>query len=331
MLEGRVTSVLLTVITPAFNEADNLARLYRQLCSVLDGDAIDWEWIVIDDHSSDATPDVLHELSMRDPRVRGVRFARNQGSHAAIFYGLHRARGEAAVMIAADLQDPPPTILAMIARWRAGAQVVWAVRRARLDERVPVLSFGRLYYFIMRRIVGLRGMPSTGADFFLADRMVIEAVNAFPERHVSVFALLSWIGFRQESIEYDKQRRTAGRSGWNLGKKVNLVSDSITAFSDLPLRAGGLVGAGVVLLGVIAAVLALAGVTMGPLTAGTLLILAGVLTVGGVNLVMLAVLGEYVWRALDESRRRPPYIIERQFDGTAAATTSAAELRSHHR
>ena len=320
---------MLSVITPALNEADNLPRLYGQLCAVLDREGIEWEWIVIDDHSSDTTPDVLLELSMRDLRVRGVRFARNHGSHAAIFYGLQRARGQAAVMVAADLQDSPDTIPAMLARWQAGAQVVWAVRRTRLDERVPAMSFGRFYYFIMRRIVGLRTMPPTGADFFLADRVVIDAVSAFPERHVSLFALLSWIGFRQESIEYDKQLRTAGRSGWSLAKKVNLVSDSITAFSDLPLRAGGLAGAGVALLGVIAAMLALSGRAIGSLTAGNLLVLAGVLIVGGLNLVMLAVLGEYLWRALEESRRRPPYIIERRFEGVGA--TSAAELRGHHR
>jgi polyisoprenyl-phosphate glycosyltransferase len=323
--------VKLSVITPAFNEAASLPELHKRLSAILGREAVDWEWIVIDDHSSDGTPDVLEALTLRDARVRGVRFARNQGSHAAISYGLRDALGDAAVMVVADLQDPPETIPEMLHRWRAGAQVVWAVRRVRLDERVPMLSFGRVYYFMMRNVIGLHSMPSTGADFFLADRAVIDAVNSFPERHVSLFALLSWIGFRQESVEYDKQPRSAGRSGWSLRKKVNLVSDSITAFSDLPLRAGGLVGAAVAVLGVILVLLAVAGVGTGALAPGSLLILAGILVVGGLNLLMLGIVGEYLWRALDESRRRPPYVIERRFDRVPTITAGAVELRGQPR
>jgi polyisoprenyl-phosphate glycosyltransferase len=318
--------VKLSVITPAFNEAGNLPGLHERLSAVLGREGIDWEWIVIDDHSSDATPDVLQALTVRDPRVRGVRFSRNHGSHAAISYGLHDARGDAAVMVVADLQDPPETIPEMLRRWVAGAQVVWAVRRVRLEERVPTLSFGRFYYFIMRTVVGLRGMPSAGADFFLADRAVIDAVNSFPERHVSLFALLSWLGFRQDSVEYDKQPRTAGRSWLSLSKKLNLVSDSITAFSDLPLRAGGMVGAATAALGVVLGVLAVAGVAIGSLAPGSLLIFAGILTIGGLNLLMLGIVGEYLWRALEESRRRPSYVIERRFAGTPSMAAGPAEL-----
>lgn len=323
--------MMLSVITPAFNEAANLPALYERLAAVLARESIDWEWIIVDDHSSDGTPDVVQALTLRDRRVRGVRFARNQGSHAAISYGLQDALGEAAVIVVADLQDPPETISEMVRRWKAGAQVVWAVRRVRLDERVPTLSFGRFYYFIMRNVVGLRGMPSTGADFFLADRMVIDAVNSFPERRVSLFALVSWIGFRQESVEYDKQPRIAGRSGWSLGKKLNLVSDSITAFSDLPLRAGGLVGVALAIVGALLGLLAVAGIAVGPLPPGSLLVLAGILVVGGLNLLMLGIVGEYLWRTLDESRRRPPYIIERRFDASTAGSAVVAELSSHPR
>ena len=321
----------LSVITPAFNEAASLPELHKRLSAVLGREGIDWEWIVIDDHSSDGTADVLQALTVRDSRVRGVRFARNQGSHAAISYGLRDALGDAAVMVVADLQDPPETIPEMLRRWRAGARVVWAVRRARLDERVPTLSFGRFYYFLMRKVAGLQGMPSTGADFFLADRAVIDAVNSFPERHVSLFALLTWIGFRQESVEYDKQPRAAGRSGWSLTKKVNLVADSITAFSDLPLRAGGIVGAAIAVLGTVFALLAVAGVAIGSLPPGSLLILAGILVVGGLNLLMLGIVGEYLWRALDESRRRPSYVIERRFDRVPTIAAGPAELSGQPR
>ena len=304
---------MLTVITPAYNEAANLAGLYERLLAMFAAEGVDWEWIVVDDFSRDATPTVIEGLASRDPRVRGVRFARNHGSHAAIFYGLHHARGDAAVVLAGDMQDPPETVPEMLRRWRAGAQVVWAVRRLRVDERKRNVGFARLYYFIMRNIVGLKQMPASGADFFLLDRQVIEAVRQFREQHVSVFALLSWLGFRQESLEYDKQPRAAGSSGWTLVKKINLVSDSVTAFSDAPLRAGAALGGVVFVAGLLALILSLAGLNVGGLSPGWLLLASTILIVGGLQLTMMGVIGEYLWRALDEARQRPRFVVERRF------------------
>ena len=299
---------MLSILTPAFNEATNLDALYERVVSTMSRLGVDWEWLIVDDHSRDDTFAVIQRLAATDRRVRGVRLARNSGSHAAITCGLHLVRGDAAVMMAADLQDPPETLGAMLERWKAGAQVVWAVRRERPGERAHA-GFAALYYWLLRRVVGMTEMPANGADFFLADRAVIDAFRQFPERSVSVLALVMWLGFRQEFIEYDKQPRTSGKSGWTLARKITLVVDSVTAFSGAPIRACTLLGVGLL---AVALVLAVAGFVRWAQTgSGHLVLLASAIAgVGGLQLVATGLVGEYVWRALEESRRRPQFVVE---------------------
>jgi dolichol-phosphate mannosyltransferase len=294
---------MLSIVTPAFNEAANLEALHARLTTFFDRHGGDWEWLIVDDHSRDETFAVIERLSLVDPRVRGLRLARNSGSHVAITCGLHHAQGNAAVVMAADLQDPPETLEPMISAWQQGAQVVWAARRTR-----PSMAAG-FYYAIMRRIVGMRDMPANGADFFLVDRAVLDAFRQFPERNVSVLALITWLGFRQTSIQYDKQQRTAGRSGWTLARKIRLVVDSITAFSDFPVRLCAYGGAVLMLIALAIGVAAL--VTFPTVGAALLLVLAVMFGLTGMQLMALSVIGEYVWRSLDEARRRPAYLIER--------------------
>lgn len=311
---------MLSLITPAFNEAANLPVLHARIVQTMAGLGEAWEWLIVDDHSRDETFAVIQRIAAADGRVRGLRFARNSGSHAAIACGLHEVAGDAAVMIAADLQDPPETLAAMLERWRAGAQVVWAVRREQPGERGHA-GFAAVYYWIMRHVVGMTEMPAKGADFFLADRVVIDAFRRHPERHVSVLALITWLGFRQEQIQYDKQARAAGRSGWTLARKVKLVVDSVVSFSDLPIRLCSAAGVLMALAGAAMAVAGLAAVS-GP--SGRLLVVVGaVVGVGGVQLLALGVIGEYVWRGLDEARRRPAYVIE----ASTARPAEAAKLR----
>jgi len=307
---------VISIITPAFNEADNLKSLHARIVDTMTKLGVKWEWIVVDDHSRDETFAVLQQLSAGDSRVRGVRLARNSGSHVAIACGMHLAAGDAVVMMAADLQDPPETIGAMLDRWSRGAQVVWAVRRSRPGDRSHA-GFAAIYYWIVRTVVGLRDMPARGADFFLADRRVVDAFRAFPERTTSVFNQLTWIGFRQEYVEYDKQPRAAGASGWTLARKIRLVIDSVTAFSNAPLRWCAYIGAGMLALAV---ALTVAGVALLPeLGGGILLVLAVLFGVSGVQMLALAAVGEYVWSALAEARRRPQYVIE-------ASTAEAGHL-----
>jgi len=300
--------MLLSILTPAFNEATNLDALYERVVSTTSRLGVEWEWLIVDDHSRDETFAAVQRLAAADRRVRGVRLARNSGSHVAITCGLHLVRGDATVMMAADLQDPPETLGAMLDRWKAGAQVVWAVRRERPGERAHA-GFAALYYWLLRRVVGMTEMPANGADFFLADRAVIDAFRQFPERSVSVLALVMWLGFRQEFIEYDKQPRASGKSGWTLARKINLVVDSVTAFSEAPIRACTLLGVGLL---AVALVLVVAGFVRWAQTGSghLVLLVAAMAGVGGVQLVATGLVGEYVWRALEESRRRPQFVVE---------------------
>ena len=298
---------MLSIVTPAFNEAANLGVLYERILAAMRAIGGDWEWVVVDDHSHDETFALVEQLALRDGRVRGLRLARNSGSHVAITCGLHHVEGSAAAVMAADLQDPPETLSAMLERWRQGAQVVWAVRRQRPGERTHS-GLAALYYWMMRHVVGMTEMPARGADFFLIDRAVIDAFRRFPEHNVSVLALITSLGFRQEHVEYDKEPRAAGGSGWTLARKLSLVVDSLTAFSNLPIRLCAFAGlgfglAGLVLMGI--------GLVLLPSLGGVvLLLLAVIVGLAGFQLLALGLLGEYVWRALEEARRRPQYLIE---------------------
>jgi dolichol-phosphate mannosyltransferase len=220
---------------------------------------------------------------------------------------LQHAGGDAAALVVSDLQDPPELVLQMLERWRSGAQVVWAVRRQQPGEAHHTW-FASIYYWIMRRLVGMTDMPATGADFFLIDRVVIDAFNASVDRHVSVFALLMWLGFRREFIEYDKQPRASGRSGWTLARKMKLVVDSVVGFSEFPVWWCLYAGAAALVLALvplIAALIAYPGF-------GAALWLLASLAIGlfGCQLIALGIVGQYVWRALDEARARPLYAIE---------------------
>jgi glycosyltransferase involved in cell wall biosynthesis len=303
-------SPLLSVVTPAYNEEGNLPILYERLSNALVSIDIDWEWIVVDDHSSDRTFTAIGEIAARDPRVHAVRFARNFGSHTAITCGLYHARGDCAVIMAADLQDPPEVLSVLLEKWFAKAQVVWAVRTRREGEKTSTIGYSRLYYLLMRHVVGLKEMPPTGADFFLVDRYVLDAFRQFKESNVSIMALISWMGFRQETITYDKQARLHGNSGWTLKKKLKLLVDSVTSFTYLPIRIMSYVGFLVALAGFVYAGIVVGNSLAGHPVEGWSSLMVAILVIGGIQMLMMGVLGEYLWRALDESRSRPRYLIE---------------------
>jgi dolichol-phosphate mannosyltransferase len=298
---------MISILTPAFNESANLEALHARLTQTMAGLGGEWEWVIVDDHSHDDTFAVIQRLSLVDSRVRGLRLARNRGSHVAITCGLHHVRGEVAIMLASDLQDPPETLGALLEQWRSGAQVVWATRREQPGDQAHA-GFASLYYWMMRNIVGMKEIPARGADFFLLDRVVIDAFRRCDEQHVSVFALITWLGFRHAYIEYDKQPRAAGRSGWTLARKIKLVIDSMTAFSDAPIQACWVAGAALIALGLSAVIVGL--VWFESLQAAVVVLLGAIAGSCGVQLCAIAMLGEYVWRGLDQSRRRPLYVIE---------------------
>lgn len=303
---------LLSVVVPCFNEEANLPHLYERVRAVLDGQGLDWEMIAVDDHSRDRTFEVASGLAQKDGRVRAVRLARNVGSHVALMCGLDHALGRAAVMIAADMQDPPEIILDLLQRWRDGDQVVWAIRTARKGVGAAEGAFSRLFHATMTRIIGRGDLAGHGADVFLVDRVAIDALTQCREGNLSLFSLLAWLGFRQSTVPYVKEERQHGHSGWTLRKKIKLFVDSIAAFSYFPIRVMSVVGIGTAVLGFLYALFVVgSAVLAGSPVEGWSSLMVVLLVIGGLQMTMLGVLGEYVWRTLDEARRRPRYNVER--------------------
>ena len=296
---------------PCYNEEKNLPLLYAQLQQVLGGAQLSWELIAVDDHSADATFAVTSALARQDSRVRGIRLARNVGSHVAAMCGLEHSRGAAVVVMAADLEDPPEFILRLIERWRANDQVVWAVREVPRKSSAANQLFARAFHALMGRIAGREQLTSEGSDFFLVDRAVVSALISVRERNLSLFSMLVWLGFRQSAIYYAKRERQHGASGWTLRKKIKLVINSVTAFSYVPIRLMSVFGVSVAVFGFVYAIVLTVNRMVGgvPIEGWTSLMVV-VLVMGGIQMTMLGVLGEYLWRALDEARRRPRYNIE---------------------
>lgn len=298
------SGVMITVVTAAFNEEKNLPLLYERLSAVLETCGKSWEWVVVDDRSSDETFRVIRELAMRDRRVRGFRLSRNFGSHKAFLCGAGQAKGQICICLAGDLQDPPEIIPDLLEKHAGGSRVVWGVRKAREGESLSRIGFARLYYFLMRRLAGLKDMPASGADCFLLDGIVLRELLDCPERNTSVLALLTWMGYTRDYVSYEKKERAHGRSGWTLAKKLRLVTDSITGFSDFPLRLLFVLGTGLLVTGLACwFFLMLKGTAGGRLS-------ALVSALAGVQLMGMGILGEYLWRNLEEARRRPRALIE---------------------
>jgi dolichol-phosphate mannosyltransferase len=253
-------------------------------------------------------------LAARDPRVKVLRFSKNFGSHKAFTAGLEHCTGVAAVILAADLQDPPETIPQLVAKWREGAKVVWAVREDREGESLATRLLSRLYYFLMRRMAEVRP-PRKGADFLLLDRVVVAELRKAPEKHTSLLSLIQWMGFDQAEIVYTKAARHSGRSNWTLSKKLKLAVDSFVSFSYVPLRLASACGLLFAFSGFLyAAVIAVRAIALGSPVQGWSSLMCVLLIVSGVQLVILGILGEYLWRTFDEARGRPRYIVEKRIN-----------------
>lgn len=300
----------ITIISIARNEVANLPVLYERLVPVMDRLGATWEWIVVDDHSDDGTFELVQRLAGGDGRVRGLRFSRHFGSHAATVCGLHHARGACAVLMASDLQDPPELIPTLVGRWREGAHIVSATRSSRPGESFSTVLFSRFYHRLMRTILRQDDLPVSGTTYRLLDRRVIDALRRFGETPSGLHTLLSWMGYRAAFVPYDQPPRLHGRSKWTLAQKVKLVVDSVTSFSYLPIRIITVTGFLTALVGFAYAVHVIHRALAGGTVEGWASLMVVVLVLAGVQMVMLGVLGEYLWRSLAESRRRPQYLVE---------------------
>lgn len=308
----------LSVIIPAYNEEKNLPVLYKRLCEALQKDNLAWEAIIIDDHSPDNTFYVIQELTRKDHRIRGIRLARNSGSDTAIMCGLSEARGECAVFLAADLQDPPEVILNLLAAWRTtNADVIGASRAKREGQSFLYMIGANVFYYFIRNIIGISEIPKGGADYFLVDRKVIEALLQFSEGNMCISFLIPWLGFKQKYITYTKNSRLHGKTSWTVEKIVKRIIDSITFFSYLPLRVISYVGFTFALIGFVYAIVVLILGIRGTPIPGWASLMIAILVLGGIQMLMMGALGEYLWRALDVARKRPLFLIEQKTDRDA--------------
>ena len=301
----------LSVITAFFNEAVNLPAFKIRLLNVLRDERLDYEIVLVDDHSGDDGTAMAREWALEDADVQYIRLARNCGSHAAFSAGLAHCTGDCAVLLAADLQDPPEAIPRLLERWSQGSDVVWAIRGGRLGEEWRTQFLASIYYWMMRHFA-LPDMPAKGADFLLLDRKVVNAYTAIPEKNTSFLAMILWMGFRQSSIEYTKQQRNAGKSKWTLSKKLKLFVDSFVSFSYSPIRFMSAMGMLMATCGFGYALVVVIGWLTGWIVAGTgfAALMSSLLVGQGFIIMMLGVLGEYLWRTYDEARGRPRYLIE---------------------
>ncbi len=299
-----------TVIIPAYNEAANLPALHEHLANVAAGiNGYEFKFLFVDDGSTDETPVILSRLRMFDARVRALRFSRNFGSHAACLAGLMNAEGDLAVILAADLQDPPEMIREMLAQMEEGFDVVLAVRSQREDPWLTV-RLANLYHRLMRRYA-IPTWPLHGADVIMIRRPVRDVVVHWRQKNTSIFAQIIWSGFRQTSIFYNKQRRHAGRSKWTLRKKIKLLVDSFVSFSFSPVRLISYSGIGLSAVGFAYALfIVLNKLFFSQPIQGWSSLMIVLLLVSGFQLLMLGVIGEYLWRALDEVRGTPPFVIQ---------------------
>ncbi|HVN53430.1 MAG TPA: glycosyltransferase family 2 protein [Anaerolineaceae bacterium] len=296
-----------SIIAPIYNEAANLPELYRRICEVMEKTNEPWELILVDDGSKDGSTDLIRDLKEKDPRVRPVIFSRNFGHQIAVTAGLDFSRGDAVVIIDADLQDPPELILDMIAKWQEGYQVVYAVRTEREGESFFKKSTASLFYRVIYRITDVK-IPLDTGDYRLMDRKVVDVMNKMRERHRFLRGMASWVGFKQIGLPYKRAARYSGETKYPFRKMFRLALNAITGFSYFPLQLATYVG----FIAAAIAILAIPVVIILRLTTNAALgqasTLIAVLFLGGVQLISLGILGEYIGRIYDEVKGRPLYI-----------------------
>jgi len=299
----------LSVVAPVFNEEEILEELHRRVAAAIPD--LDFELVLVDDGSTDGSWERMLALAAADARLRLVRLSRNFGHQSALTAGLDAARGDAIVLIDADLQDPPEVIPQLVAKWREGYDVVYGVRIDREGETAFKLATASLFYRLLRRLAGTP-IPASAGDFRLLSRRAADAVSRMPERARFLRGMTGWIGYRQAGIEYRREARFAGATKYPLRKMARFALDGITSFSTTPVRAVTLLGLTTVVFcaGYLCYTLYIRLFTSTAVPGWTTVVVL-VLLLGGVQLVMIGVLGEYLWRALDEARARPLYIIER--------------------
>jgi polyisoprenyl-phosphate glycosyltransferase len=302
-------NITYSIVAPIYNELESLPELYRRVAAVMESNGETWELILVDDGSTDGSTEKILELSKSDEHVRPVIFARNFGHQIAITAGWDYARGQAVVIIDADLQDPPEMILDLAKKWKEGYEVVYAVRAGREGETWFKKLTSSIFYRLVYLITDVK-IPLDTGDFRLMDRKVVDVLKRMPERHRFPRGMSAWVGFRQIGVDYNRAARYGGVTKYPFSKMLKLALNAITSFSYFPLQVAtffGFFSAGLAILAIpIVIYLRVAGI---PQFTGQATTLIAVLFLGGVQLISLGILGEYIGRLYDEAKGRPLYIV----------------------
>lgn len=302
--------IKLSIVIPVYYNERNIPSLYEKLyTTIITNKSFEYELIFVDDGSGDNSYEELKKLQNMDSNIKLIKLSRNFGSHTAMLAGLNHVTGDCATIISADLQDPPEIILQMLDKWKEGNRVVLAVRQ---DREEPFLQklFSNAYYRLMKKYA-LKNMPKGGFDCFLADKKVIDIIKSIDEKNTTLVGQILWCGFKTEKIYYVRKKREEGKSRWTLSKKIKLLIDSFLAFSYVPIRFMSVLGVvfsfAAFLFGLF---LIINRFINGINVQGWTSLMVLFLLVSGIQMVMLGVIGEYLWRTFDESRKRPVFIID---------------------
>lgn len=299
---------VLSVVVPIWNEEETIPTLYARIQDVMAQANVTWELVMVSDGSTDRSTEMIRELAKQDAHIRPVIFARNFGHQIAVTAGMAYSRGDAVVLIDADLQDPPELILEMLEKWREGYEVVYAVRASREGESKFKLWTAKAFYRIINMLTDT-DIPLDTGDFRLMDRAVVEVMNRMNEHHRFIRGMVSWVGYKQIGINYDRKERFAGETKYPLKKMLNLAMTAITGFSNVPLRLATYTGFVSALISIIFIPVVIVMRIMGNQAFfGQATTLIAVLFLGGVQLIALGILGEYIGRIYDEGRNRPLFI-----------------------
>lgn len=309
-------SVELSVVSPVYNEAEGLAEFVRQIHAAIDPLNISWELVLVNDGSRDASLQIATGLALNDPVVRVVSFSRNFGHEAASTAGLRYARGQCVVLIDSDLQDPPTVIPQMHAKWREGFQVVYGQRSKRNEETALKKLTSWAFYRLMRKLAKI-DLPKDTGDFRLMDRKVVDAFNALPERNRFVRGLVCWTGFRSTGVEFVRAPRFAGKTKYNYVKLIKLAIDSLTGFTTAPLKMATWLGIGVSIFAVLWTLVVIYQFFFWKNPDGTPYRLPGftfiyisILMLGGIQIFLIGLIGEYLARTYEQVQGRPLYIVD---------------------
>jgi len=298
-----------TIIAPIFNELENIPELYPRIREVMDQTNEPWELILVDDGSTDGSTEVIRKLAENDKRVRPIIFARNFGHQIAVTAGIDYSRGDAVIIIDADLQDPPEVILKLIKNWREGYEVVYAVREEREGESWFKKLTASIFYRLIHAVTNVN-IPLDTGDFRLLDKKVVDIMKTMRERHRFLRGMSAWVGFKQIGVKYKRKPRYAGISKYPLSKMIQFALNAITSFSYFPLQLAtyiGFIAAGLSVLAI--PIIAILRLTTGTVLMGQATTLIMVLFLGGVQLISLGIIGEYIGRIYDEAKGRPLYTV----------------------